>query len=130
MSASVTQKRIKTMQHRVTRLLGKNQRARNKLDSRKMGRSHKYRQYVIEDVRRGLRKMVEGDSARMASLYTHEQGFQVPFNTLKDLYLSCFECRANSRVKISADKQKEMLAKLKNFALSSSARPRHIFLGR
>ena len=105
------------MQHRVARSLGKKQFARRKLDVRKTGRSHKHRQYAIEDVRRGLRKMVEGNSARKASLYTHEQGCRVPFNTLKDLFLSCFGFSANSRVKISEKKQKEMLAKVEIFCL-------------
>ena len=107
MSNSQPHKRINKMQHRVTRSLGKKQFARRKLDVRKTGRSHKHRQYVIEDVRRGLRKMVEGKSARKASLYTHEQGCRVPFNTLKDLFLSCFGFSANSRVKISEKKQKK-----------------------
>ena len=109
--------RIKKMQHRVTRLLDKKQHARNKLDSRRTDRSRKHRQYAIEDVHRGLRKMVEGDSARKASLYTHEQGCRVPFNTLKDLFLSCFGFSANSRVKLSANKQKEMLGKVGIFCL-------------
>ena len=105
------------MQHHITRLLGKNQRTRNKLANRKTGRAEKHRRYTIKDVRRGLRKMVEGDSSRKASVYTGEQGSLVPFNTLRDLFVACFGFNANSRKKIKPHQQKEMLSELDNFYL-------------
>ena len=71
--------RIQKMQHHVTRSLGKNKHTRNTMDSRRTDRSHKHRQFTIEDVCRGLRKMVEGNNAKKTVLYTQQQGQRVPF---------------------------------------------------
>ena len=64
--------------------------------------------------------MVQGFSARKASVYTQEQGNRVPFNTLSDLYLKCFGVSANSRKTIKPAQQKKMIQRILEYELPAS----------
>ena len=57
--------RMRDMQNHFKRTLGKNNRSFNVQESRKIPRAECYREYCIDDVRRGLIKMVQGSSIHL-----------------------------------------------------------------